>query len=76
MKEVDKLTKEEVETLLIGKRIIEVSFSPYMRLTLDNGSKIEIVPEQISIEDYNYLDLSFKQDGADIQSKSYNNIKI
>lgn len=76
MREIDRLTKEEVENLLISKKIMGVSFSPYMRITLDDGSNIEIVPEQIRIDDYNYLDLSFKQTGSNIQSISYNSIKM
>ncbi len=47
--------------LLNGKKIVEVELSPYLRVKLDDNSIIEIVPEQLTTNEFTYLDLAFKQ---------------
>ena len=56
-----KLTKEQVKELLEGKKIVDVELSPYLRVKLDDDSIIEVVPEQLSTNEFTYLDLVFKQ---------------
>ncbi len=56
-----KLTKEQVKELLEGKKIIDVELSPYLQLKLEDNSTIEVVPEQLRVNEFTYLDLVFKQ---------------
>ena len=55
------LTKEELKELLVGKRIVDVEISPYLRVILDDNSIIEVVPAQLTTNEFTYLDLAFKQ---------------
>ncbi len=57
----DKLTQEQIKAMLVGKKITDVNWSPYLSLKLDDSTEIEIIPEQIEIDEFIYLNLSFKQ---------------